>query len=101
MLLVLLALIGFSAVCFADPVLMVRRSNHDRACVTVKVPLPAALPQGIEQTPAWRATVALQGPSTPSLDPAWMWNDVELRARKAEITADFGGVELFSLPATE
>ena len=38
MLLLLVALLGFSALCFADPVLMVRRHGRDHSRVAVTLP---------------------------------------------------------------
>src|SRR5438477_11447619 len=64
LLLVILALVGFSALCFADPVLMARRYNTDRSRVAAAArSMPTVrlnLTEAIEQNRAWNATIALE-----------------------------------------
>jgi hypothetical protein len=61
--LVVLALAGFSALCFADPVLMARRYNPERLSVA-EPPSRSALPLNLtvatEQDHAWNAMIALE-----------------------------------------
>ena len=69
--LLVLALAGFSALCFADPVLMARRYNPDRSRVAASAPsmptLRLNLTEAIEQNHAWNATIALEKGQNPGL----------------------------------
>ena len=64
MFLLVLALVGFSALCFADPVLMAHRYRHDHSRVATNASgmstLRLNLTEAIQQNPVGNATLALE-----------------------------------------
>jgi hypothetical protein len=62
--LLVLAIVGFSAICFADPVLMAHRYTRSQSTRTV---VPPTLASGDLSGPAWSSTASLDITGTPRL----------------------------------
>ena len=81
MLLVVLALLGFSALCLADPVLMAQRYNSDRSHIRASFPRQAVRLTSIDQKYAWNAFIGLGKREAPAPGPgslclagqSWNW----------------------------
>jgi hypothetical protein len=75
MILLLVALLGFSALCFADPLLMVRQHDrvHSRVAVAVSMRTVALqLTDVAAPTPAPNTTAALEKEDAPTLRDSWL-----------------------------
>jgi hypothetical protein len=70
MILLLVALLGFSALCFADPVLMAHRFSGDRSRVAIPGQPPRL--QVTAQTCAANTTASVDKADTPDLRDNWL-----------------------------